>query len=186
MVTTINTTMRIFMNIIESLSSPLPVTWHDRSGEGITAYNAEFQIDDGLFVVRMINLHANPGYWEVSFVRNGDYGLSGTGNAQAVMATVLATLRTFIKEVDPRFIEIEMKNDELSRHALYERLAKNLIREFPEYAIHRKKTGSKYTGLVVKRADRPYVAPEPPKREEIEEMPPMTDEEWAELEKYFG
>lgn len=178
--------MRIFMNIVESLSSPLPVTWYDRSGEGRTAYNAEFQIDDGLFVVRMINDHVNPGYWEVSFVRNGDYGLSGTGNAQAVMATVLATLRTFIKEVDPRFINIEMKNDETSRHALYERLARNLIKEFPEYELHKRKAGSKYNSLTVKRKDRPYVAPEPVKKEPMEPLPPMTDEEWEELDAFLA
>lgn len=177
--------MRIFMNIVESLSSPLPVTWHDRSGEGITAYNAEFQIDDGLFVVRLINQHVNPGYWEVSFLRNGTYELTGTGNAQAVMATVLDVLRTFVREADPRFVNIEMKNDEGSRHRLYQRLAQNLVQEFPEYELHKKKVGSKYTGITVKRKDRPYVAPEPVEREPVEELPPMTDEEWADLEKYF-
>lgn len=146
--------MRDLINLIESFNKVLPVHWYDRSEEGISLYQAEFQIDDGMFIVQFLNKHYNPGVWELSFVRNNELVLSGTGNAMVVFSTVIQCVREFVNAINPKMLEFYGKNSETSRNKLYPKLIKMLMKEFPDYVQRKtKEVGLKdrYTQYSVER-----------------------------------
>lgn len=157
--------MRAFIDIItEAFDKTLPIHWHDRSEEGVGLYHAEFQIDDGKYVVQFINKEYNPGVWDLTFVRNGELALSGTGKAVLVISTVMQAVREFITAKDPKHIHFSGNNAEGSRNRLYPKLLQIMQAEFPEYVSERtKQVGlkDKHTEYQVSRPTRPYVAPAP-------------------------
>lgn len=108
-------------------------SWVDNSNEDMSLLQASFQMDDGLFVVQFKNLYYNPGYWEMSFVRNGELKLTNTGSAQKVLATVMDAARQFIAAKHPRQLALAAKNDEVSRTKLYPKLIAMMQRDFPQY-----------------------------------------------------
>lgn len=166
--------------ISESLSSPVPYT-HRRNEDGVHFW--EFTVGDGNFTVQANN-RFGPSYWEFSFVRDGNFELTRTGNAQVVMSTVMDILRSFIREFSPRFIEVGALKTEGSRIPLYRRLMRLLVREFPNYEVEEKTRGKHHLFV----AERPieWKLPEPTPQPELEQPTPLTDEEWAELEDFIN
>jgi hypothetical protein len=158
--------VREFINLVEALNAPLDITWADRSSEDVELYVAEFQIDEGHFKVLFKEKYYERGIWNIAFVRNDTYELTGTGDALKVMATVLKAVREFISFQNPRFITFEMKNDEQSRFKLYDRLMRMLMKEFPKYMVRSERPGSKHSSRTLERP--PEYTPPPPREPEPE------------------
>jgi hypothetical protein len=167
--------MRDLIQIVEALDRALPIQWSDKSNEDLRLIHGEFQIGDGHFVVQF-KMPYYDHIWNLSFVRNGDLKLSGTGNAAIVLATVMQAVREFIASVDPRYITFAADVTEPSRGRLYPRLIAMLASEFPEFTAS-EKAGRKHTTYDLERPARPWVAPPPPPKPEYEQVSPKDFEE---------
>jgi len=131
--------------MFESLSRVIPYTWKDHSTDDLKLIQADFQIQDGYFIVQFNSPYYNPGYWNLSFTRNGELELTGTGSATTVLATVIAIVREFIHDVSPRHISFAAKNDEMSRNKLYPILFAKIAKEFTQYTTGETKKLRQYT-----------------------------------------
>ena len=123
----------LLRDLFESFNTVVPYEWHDRSNDDMRLLQAEFMIGDGHYIVEFKNLYYNPGWWTLSFVRNADLELSGTGSASTVISTVLNIARKFLATVQPRNLVFAGKTDDQSRTRLYPRLLAMALREFPNY-----------------------------------------------------
>jgi len=169
--------------ILEALDAVQRYHWYDKSNEDMNLIHADFQIGGGHFVVEFKNLYYNGPLWTIAFLRNGTFDLTGTGDAQKVMATVMAIIREFIRERNPRMISFEGKNMEQSRNKLYPRLMRMLNSEFPQFTTAPVKIGGKYTTYSAEREPDPIVVAPP---EPVEQLPPMTADEWDEMEEWLA
>lgn len=173
--------MRYQEIIRESLSKVLPYHWHDKSDDDVGLIHADFQVGEGYFIVQFKMPYYNPGIWELSFTRNGELALSGTGNAGAILATVMQIVREFIKAKDPRTLTFSASVSEPSRSKLYPKLMAILMREFPEFTADEPKQGRKYDSFGATRPARPWVMPPPPPKPEPYEGPEVSFDELEQM-----
>ena len=172
--------MRLF-ELTESLDKIVPYQWAHFANDTIQLYHADFQIGDGHFIVEFKEKYYERGYWELSFVRNGELDLSGTGSAGSVFATVMAITREFINDVDPRFIHFAAKNEEDSRNKLYPKLISRLQKEFPLYMQKEPKKTRTYTRYELERPKKELSN----RSEEMAPEKPLSPEEWEELDAFM-
>jgi hypothetical protein len=153
--------MRNWINLFEAFDTAIPIKWTDHSDDDLDLYQADFQIDDGHFVVQFKRLYYDH-VFVISFVRNQELALSGTGSARIVLATVMQAIREFVSARDPRLMRIEMDKKESSRSKLYPRLAAMMLKEFPEFAMTPGET-RRHHDLRFERASRKSNYVRPPK-----------------------
>lgn len=83
------------------------------------------------------------GVWEVEFkvVEGGDpknrFGITGTGNAALVMSTVTDIMREFLEMYKGTITTLTFSADEGSRQALYAKMAKRLLPNWPLTKNHK-------------------------------------------------
>lgn len=169
-----------YWELNEAFDKVMPFTWAHFGDDTIQLYRADFQIDDGHFIVEFREKYYQRGYWELSFVRNESLDLTGTGNAGSVFATVIQITREFIRDMDPRYLSFMAKNEEASRNKLYPKLMQRLQREFPQYVSSEPKTLRTWTGYELSRPRKEYTPPVPEKTED-ETSVDFSAEEWEEL-----
>lgn len=89
---------------------------------------------------------STPGSWEVEFKNNtrdkpmgrtAKFGLTGTGNAAEVMATVSDIMREFLQQYKGSVKAITFTADEASRKSLYMRMVKRLLPDW-DLTVHDK------------------------------------------------
>lgn len=175
--------MRNFINIVaESFTNAVPVSWRDHSNEDLRLLQAHFQIDDGHFVVQFQMPYYNAGYWEMSFTRNNELTLSGTGKAPTVLATVMQAAREFIEAVEPRWISFAADVNEPSRSRLYPKLTAIMMKEFPQFTASPPKVGRKHVSYEVGQPAKPWVMPEPAPKPKYEQP---TADDFADIEAWL-
>lgn len=119
------------MLICELFSKPLEWSWTSRSD---TLWTARFEVDGIDYQVYFTYDNESQDYptWEVEFAAlddriNNPYGVSGTGHASTVFATVLDIIKDF-KSTHKEFITFTA--DEPSRKKLYTSLVKKLAQGY--------------------------------------------------------
>lgn len=127
--------MKSFLDIItEAFDSPVPYVWSEFKDEDKTLVKATFEIGDGVFIVQFKKPYFEP-LWELTFVRNNELDLTGTGSASRVLATVMAITQAFIRDRNPSYLHFSMANSEPSRGKLYPKLAAMIASEFPHLEL---------------------------------------------------
>jgi hypothetical protein len=92
---------------------------------------ADFSIGDAFYQVGF-GIVAHDGYgnnptWEVAFEdSDGDFNLTGNGNAFAVFATVADIILDFIKKATPYKLQFSASTKEPSRVTVYRKMASKL------------------------------------------------------------
>lgn len=136
---------------IESFDNPYPYEWTNK----VSPYGAKFKTDDGSKVEFSANSHtmeefredlfANgipiddlPPYsdsavWDIAFARDGDFDMTGDGDAQRIFATIIAMITEFYRMKAPDLISFSADKSNYgingSRAKLYSRLAKMFARK---------------------------------------------------------
>lgn len=181
--------MRAYIDLIESFTKTVPYSWADHTEDGVGLLQAKFQIGDGYFVIQFIRKPYMGRHWDVSFVRNGERSLTGTGNAMVVLSTVMAAVADFIEAVNPSEITLSADVDDSSRLTLYPKLIERLLRQFPKYRLDSVEDGkrSQRTGEQFRtyQLSRPYEEPAPAPVAEPEppiDISDMTDDDWDDLD----
>jgi hypothetical protein len=172
-----------YTEISEAFTNVQPFQWSHWSDDTAQEVKAEFQVEDGHFVVMFKEKYYERQRWELSFYRNGTLDLTGTGHATSVLATVMQITREFISTQNPRYITFAAKNDEVSRNKLYPKLMSRLMQEFPQYMARDPKKSRTYTSYDLERPPEPYVAPPAP---EPEPTTPLSSQEWDELDAFMS
>lgn len=117
-----------------SLDDPLPYQWRSRQSYGwVGKFAAPAHGPMYTFSATMEHDDLGEGYdeelWHVQFYAdNHKYGITGTGDAQAIFATVIAMMSEFTRKIQPAVMMFEAK--EVSRSKLYERLIKRYARSW--------------------------------------------------------
>jgi hypothetical protein len=169
-----------YSEIIESFDSTVPYTMRDVSNDDVACWIGEFMIDDGLFKVGFKMPYYNRPAWELSFTRNDDFKLTGTGSANLVISTVIAITGDFIKRNHPRYIYFSANHSEPSRVKLYPLILDALVKRFPEF-MPQTKLLRKRTEFSMSRPPDPFIPEIVPKPKE-----PLTDPVWDDdLEEFI-
>jgi len=135
-----------------SLDKPYPYQWRSRQsyswiGKFTTGTGLEYRVS-----MDMENEDLGLGYdeeiWAWQFyVDNHKYGITGTGDAGQVFATVIAMFVEFNKRIRPAVVALESK--EPSRTKLYERMAKRYHRSWGFDKVEKVKMGSEHAFLLI-------------------------------------
>lgn len=94
----------------------------------------------------------DPTQWTLTFrQRDQDdmdkmFGLTGTGNSQEVISTVVDITREFLKQYGDKVLEIKFSSEGDSRTSLYARMVKRLL---PDWDMSKRKAGSEYDFLLI-------------------------------------
>lgn len=110
-------------SISESLEKALPYKYWTSGARGA---RGRFEVDGREFIVYM-RLKKDMETWEVDFVdENGSIDATGKGDQFKVFSTVLAILKDFVKDKEPKIIEFEASKSKgsNSRSSLYSRMLK--------------------------------------------------------------
>jgi len=119
--------MKLKDYLTEIFTTDVPLKIEDytkQSGQWI----AKFSVGDIDYVFNAKIMNQVQDIWELTFwVETREYsfsryGLTGTGNAAAVMAAVIKAFKIFIKKFSPATFWFEAKEE--SRQKLYDRLSK--------------------------------------------------------------
>ena len=128
----------------EAFTQPVPWQWTEK--DAVSAY-AKFTVDglDYRVTFDAIDSFVRAGQrkvlqWEFQFrlaqspsEEKSRYGISGTGHAFTVFATVIDILKAFIKAYNPPEIEFSANTNEPSRVKLYRRFIQQIKNEIPGY-----------------------------------------------------
>jgi hypothetical protein len=110
----------------EVFDQSAPYKWINASQE---AARAEFNVNDKRYAVVFIN---DSGMWEVDFFKIGDadgHGITGTGNASQVFATVMRVVQDFKNKYKSPPLTFAANNMEPSRIKLYDKMIKRYAPE---------------------------------------------------------
>jgi hypothetical protein len=113
------------MKLEEVLSSTYKFALTD--GDEPKEYEATFKCDDGSFVVVKFEWWSGPELYEVHFARDGDWDMTGGGDALKIFGTVIKIIKTFLAETKPKFLGFSANKEEQSRVAFYGRLVKKVL-----------------------------------------------------------
>ena len=123
--------MRIKEIITELFNQPVPFTWVEQRAFSAVA---NFKVGD---IPYRFTAHENdPGKWEVLFgidrsyaKQHGlsQYGVTGTGNASIIMATVVNIMKEFLDAYLHKIQDLTFSADEESRQKLYARMIRRLL-----------------------------------------------------------
>lgn len=134
--------------LLQELFDKAAVAWHwtDKTDE---AALARFKVDKIEYeFVASVEDEEQDKYWNIEFRAvegPNKFGLTGTGNSQKVMATVVAIMKDFIKLYDDKITTITFSAKEDSRRALYGKMIKKLIPDWPLSTGEDKHTGLEFT-----------------------------------------
>lgn len=122
--------MKITEIILEAFDQPYPMSWEHHDGD---SHDAIVRLPDGTHLTvnisREQDWHGND-EWQVEFWRNNSQDLSGEGDSQRIMATVLEAIKQVVIIEDPERIvfsaskETDSGAKNASRTSLYTRLLK--------------------------------------------------------------
>lgn len=121
------------MLIFELFDKPVEITYEQNQPTNVIA---AFRVGD---IDYMFQAYGSPGderVFDIAFEGGGEYGITGTGNAPVVFATVITILRKVLQECVVDVLRFEVDNDEPSRLKLYKRLVSKLIPNWTVQIIH--------------------------------------------------
>ena len=136
-------------NVDEAFDSSYKLKW-EKSEHG--DYDALARLPDGTFLSIMFT-QEDDDIWMVEFWRNNTQELSGEGDAQRIMSTVLAAIQKFIKKVKPRIITFSaVKEDDPSgsRSSLYDRLVQRYANGLG-YSLDRRQVSDKVAYVLTRK-----------------------------------
>lgn len=125
--------------LTESLATPHPWRWVTKLHPGPDEFKptiqvAEFRAANGKpYEVTFAHVRTlEGGRWDMEFTPiPREWRVTHTGDAPAILSTVVEVLRDFIAEMNPR--EIHFTGKEESRQKLYDRMMTVVPRAFPAY-----------------------------------------------------
>ena len=109
-------------HIHESLSSPVPYEWDHFGKTDLASFTIDGREGEVFFIT-------HPDRTECSFAIDGSESLTGEGDAFAILSTVTRAITDYLADKKPEVLRFTAKSAELSRVALYRRLAR-LARNF--------------------------------------------------------
>lgn len=132
--------------VTESLDQPYPMTWeHGEYGD----HDALAKLADGTVLGIMFNDTGDSEY-QIEFLRDHSHELTGAGDAQRVMATVLSAIQQFLKFEQPNIMvfsaskEVDPGQNSQSRAKLYSRMVQRYAGAWG-YNLHEKDRGDQVT-----------------------------------------
>ena len=135
-----------------SLDKPFPYQWRSRQsyswiGKFTTGTGLDYRVS-----FDMEHEDLGEGYdeelWAWQFyVDNHKYGITGTGDAGQVFATVIAMFEEFNKRIQPAVVAFESK--EPSRTKLYERMVARYIRSWGFDKVEKIRVGSEHAFVMI-------------------------------------
>lgn len=116
------------MKLDEILNSPYeyqPIRFYDE-GNAVARFNVDPDGDESGDIE--VGFHEiTPGSYDIVFDRDGEFKLTGQGDAIRILATVAAIVKDFVSTTKPDAISFSAKKNEPSRVAVYRRLAKKVV-----------------------------------------------------------
>ena len=114
------------MKLTELLSTTYP--WGKIEEDGAN-YTASFETKDGSkieVIFSELNLGGGNRAWDVEFSRDGDYRMTGGGDAIKILATFLDIVEAFTHKLPAKYLTFSANREDASRVKVYGRLAKKI------------------------------------------------------------
>ena len=124
------------MLIFELFDKPVEITYKQNQPTNVIA---AFRVGDIDYMFQAVSHYGSPGderVFDIAFEGGGEFGITGTGNAPVVFATVITILRKVLQECVVDILRFEVDNDEPSRLKLYKRLVSKLIPNWTVQITH--------------------------------------------------
>lgn len=124
------------MLIFELFDKPVEITYKQNQPTNVIA---AFRVGDIDYMFQAVSHYGSPGderVFNIAFEGGGEFGITGTGNAPVVFATVITILRKVLQECAVDVLRFEVDNDEPSRLKLYKRLVSKLIPNWTVQIMH--------------------------------------------------
>jgi len=137
--------------VTETLDAPYPLRWSSTSDD--TVFWADFTTGARPYKIRF-RKSASGSDWELNFslqdwvewtndagqkFTDSSTGITGTGNANRVFATVVKSIQEFLRKVDP--ITLFCTASEPSRQKLYRRMMSLVMKQNPKYKAREAQQG---------------------------------------------
>ena len=121
------------MLIFELFDKPAEITYTKIHPNDVIA---AFKVGDIDYMFQAVEYGDERGVFNIAFEGGGGFGITGTGNAPVVFATVITILQKVLQECAVDVLRFEVDNDEPSRLKLYKRLVSKLIPNWTVQIMH--------------------------------------------------
>ena len=120
------------MLIFELFDKPAEITYTKIQPNDVIA---AFRVGDIDYMFQAVS-YGDDRVFDVAFEGGGEFGITWTGNAPVVFATVITILQRVLQECDIDVLRFEVDKDEPSRLKLYKRLVSKLIPKWTMHYLH--------------------------------------------------
>ena len=118
------------MLIFELFNKPVEIAYTKFQPNDVIA---TFKVGDVNYMCQAMEYGDERGVFNIAFEGDGEFGITGTGNAPVVFATVISFLTKVLQQCDVEGLKFSINQDDPSRLKLYKRMVSKLL---PNWTMH--------------------------------------------------